>query len=220
MSIKISDLLSEMEGLLDDEHKQYWEANDYRRHINQAVRLAFGWLYTANEAIFLEPATITVDATAVSTEQITFPLPARTLFVSHYDNQKYEGARGGFDFKPIFLGSAGDSCKLKPLEDYLVGLPNLIMSRAFQSEGTIALWVKKFPERVVDNTGEIALPEFFFDLLLEIGLHYARRKDRNPEKETSIVWAREQCLQMAKLQIGFPTAFKVDWDNLPDSGDL
>lgn len=219
MPINVSDLVSEMEGILDDEHKQFWTPNDYRRHINQALRLSFGWIYSANEALFLEPETITVSSGAVTAETILFTLPLRTVFVSHYTNTRYQEDLRHFDFRPRFEGG-NESCVLSPLKDYLVGLPNLVMSKAFTSPGTIHLWVKKFPNRILDNTGSIPVPEFFFDLILEVALHYARRKDTNPEKETNIHWAREQCLQMAKLQIGFPTAFKVDWDNLYDSGDL
>lgn len=209
-----------MESLLDDEHKQYWEEPDKRRYANIALRTCYLWVARANEFLFLEKGSITVDQTAVDDETLIFTLPARTFYVSHFLSKSHPSDSQGFDFRPIWIPGTGDSSSLRVEKDYLIGLPSIIFSGPFSATGTIDLWTKRLPARVTQNTGTILVPEVMFDFLLEMMLFYAHRKDEIPEEQNNLVMHRDQCLDILKTQEGFPEALGFNWDNLPDSGDL
>jgi len=219
MSIQTADLTSEMEGLLDDERKDFWEPSDYRKHINQALRTCYGWVARANEFLFLELGTITIDSNAVTNGTLIFTLPERAMYVSHFCNQKSSSSTKGFDFRPLWKPASGDNSTLILFTDYMIGLPNIVFNTAFTTTGDVDLWHKKFPARVTENDATIAVPEVMFDFLLEMAMFYAKRKDENPEEETNLVFHRDQVLDMLKTQDGYPEELKVDWDNLADSGD-
>ena len=154
--ISTKDLISEMEGLLNDEKKEYWESSDYRKHINQALRTCYGWVARANEFLFLESVSITVDASAVTDGTVIFALPARTIYVSHFCNKTYDTSAIGFDFRPEWAPGSGGSSKLILFTHYMIGLPNIILNTAFDSIGDINLLVKKFPARITENDATIA----------------------------------------------------------------
>lgn len=220
MAISISDLLGEVESLLDDEHKQYWEEADKRRYINVALRTCFLWVARANEFLFLEKDSIAVDATAVTNGTLIFTLPDRTFYVSHYLSKRFFSETCRFNFMPRWVPDSGDPVWLSLDVDYLIGLPRLIIPTAYTVTGDIELWVKKMPARVKTNTGTIDVPDVMYDFIMEMVLFYAYRKDGNPEQQTNLVLHRDQCLDILKTQDGFPEVMGYDWENLVDSGDL
>lgn len=209
-----------MESLLDDEHKQYWDEHDKRRYVNQAVRTCTLWVARANEFLFLESGVITIDQDAVDDETLFFPLPDRTFYLSHYLSRYSDSQTDYFDFRPLWVPGAGDSCRLHLLRDYRVGLPNVIFAGPFTSTGEVQIWVKKLHPRITQNSGTINVPDVMFDFLLEMSLFYAHRKDEIPEEQTNLTLHRDQCLDILKTQEGFPETMGYNWDNLPDSGDL
>lgn len=219
MSIKINELMNEFRTLIVDEPPKHWKDHHLRNHLNQGLRFAWGWLSRATETIFLEKQTITITQANVDAKDTIYPLEANSIFVSNYCNKDYEQSSKGFDFRPKLITSSDESVLIYKM-DYLVPLPNIMLSQAPTETGSIELWAKKFPTRITKDTQILAYPEVMFDPILELAIFYAKRRDENPEDDNFIVQQLDQTLDLMRTTGGYPSGFEPDWYNVYDSGDL
>ncbi len=213
MSIKVSDLIQAVRGLVSEDEEKYFKDTFFILAFNGATLHAFSQLQTISEFMWLVPGSITITAAHVTNGTRIHALPDRTGYVSNYC---FNANLPDRDWRPKLIVGA-DTTVLYDTQDYSISLPNFVLHNDPVSEGTIEFWYKAPPARVNNPIDPLTyLTDHAFNYYVEYGVWYAERRDEN---ENPLTDPRIQAELFALSRLltnagGLAKGFESNWDDV------
>lgn len=204
MSINVNDLITYTRDFLESEDPNgYWTDPMLVRFLNMALDWSYMKLSKANEFFGLTKTTVTVTAGTTSVD-----LPDGCIYVSDYKD-----AELSIDFRPY----VSEDARFVLERDYYIANDQFNFHTTDTVNRVVTLWVKNLPARITSPTGTISLGRYWFNLLSELMIFYAKRRDENvsPETDHVINSMFKEVRRTINTMSGSVRTFQIRYD-LPD----
>ncbi len=200
MSINVNDLISYSRDLLEEENPNYWTNVMLFRFTNLALTWSYMQLAKANEFYGLTKTTITILAEALNVD-----LPDGCIYVSDYHDPRLE-----IDFRPFI----SNDNKLILERDYYIANDQFTVHTTDTADRVVTVHVKNLPALITSVTGTISIARYWFPLLVELILFYAKRRDENlqPEQDPIIKSMMREVRRTINTMSGSVRNYEVRYD--------
>ena len=219
MAIAVKDIIQQAGGLLDDDEgkSEYFPEPFWLRAVNAAVRQAYRFCYDATEYVFLLNTDIAITSGNVTAGDKSYPLPARTVYVSDYCDSRGDE---NLDKRPLLkAGSDATGTRLVRQRDYTVDSLNIVLTDAPVTTGNIEINYKQLPARILKTNQDIpSLPDYFEDFLVEYCVWYSERRldDGRWMKDQYLMTLAQECRGILTDMDGRMRQFEPSWPADPD----
>lgn len=221
MAIIASEIIETVRDLLAEDNQKFFKPRTFVQAINSGMWYAYPKVATINEYTFLKKGTITITSTDVTNKVRSYPLQARTIWVSDFIRVDLS-----VDYRPLYNNGLTDRW-LNSEYDYYIDGSNLVLTFDPPDPGTITYYYKGLPDRLKKDTDPIPdFPDFFFNFFVEYAKWYCKVKENDGDITDAegktlvsfdpVLFELENAKAMLNDMDGRPRQFVPNWDMVMD----